>query len=79
MSVEERPVEELSARERQVLKLAAKGLRNRAIADTLSISVRTVEGHFNNIFAKLKVASRIEAILYAASRRWVTLDGERRS
>jgi DNA-binding NarL/FixJ family response regulator len=70
------PVEQLSPRELEVLELAAKGLRNKAIADRLSISVRTVEGHFNNIFVKLDVSSRIEAVLYAVSRDLVTLAKE---
>ena len=59
---------DLSLREREVLELSAKGLRNRAIAERLGISVRTVEAHFNSIFAKLNVTSRLEAALYAASR-----------
>lgn len=66
--------EHLSQRELEVLELAAKGLRNRAIADKLSISVRTVEGHFNSIFDKLGVSSRTEAVLFALSRQLVTLD-----
>ena len=69
--------EELSARELEVLKLAAKGLRNLSIAEQLGISVRTVEGHINNILGKLGVDSRIEAVLYAASKSWVLLDEER--
>ncbi len=75
----ERTAEELSPREREVLQLAAKGLRNKDIADNLRISVRTVEGHFNNIFNKLNVASRVEAILYALSRQLVSLEKEDRS
>ncbi len=71
---ESRPVQDLSAREREVVVLAAKGLRNKAIADQLGISVRTVEGHFNNILAKLGLSSRTEAALYAISRRWVILE-----
>lgn len=66
----------LSPREREVLELAAKGLRNRAIADRLSISVRTVEGHLNSILTKLGVSTRIEAVLYAVSHGWVVLDEE---
>ncbi len=76
ISAKQRAAEQLSPRELEVLELAAKGLRNKAIADKLSISVRTVEGHFNSIFAKLGVSSRIEAVLYALSRHVVTLDEE---
>ncbi len=68
------PAEQLSPRELEVLGLAAKGLRNKAIADELGISVRTVEGHFNNIFTKINATSRIEAILYASARHLVTLE-----
>ena len=70
------PSEQLSPRELEVMQLAAKGLRNKAIADKLNISGRTVEGHFNSIFAKFGVSSRIEAVLYALSRHVVTLEEE---
>ncbi|MBM2825487.1 MAG: LuxR family transcriptional regulator [Dehalococcoidales bacterium] len=71
----DRPIQ-LSSREREILQLAANGLRNRVIADKLSISVRTVEGHFNSIFAKFGVSSRIEAVLFAISRHLVDLGEE---
>ncbi len=70
--------EALTQREREVLELAARGLRNKAIAERLTISVRTVEGHFNSILAKLGVSSRLEAVLYAASRHWIALEGDAR-
>ncbi len=79
ISAEHGPIEQLSPRELEVLELATKGLRNKAIADRLSISVRTVEGHFNSIFIKLSVSSRIEAVLYAVSRQLVTLAEEDRT
>ncbi len=79
ISTERGPTEQLSPRELEVLGLAAKGLRNKAIADNLGISVRTVEGHFNGIFVKLNVSSRIEAVLYAVSRHLVTLNEEYRA
>lgn len=63
--------EQLSVREREILQLATNGMRNKAIADKLNISVRTVEGHFTSIFAKLGVSSRIEAVLYAMSHHLV--------
>ncbi|MDO8687294.1 MAG: response regulator transcription factor [Dehalococcoidales bacterium] len=63
--------EQLTHRELEVLQLAAKGLRNKVIADQLSISSRTVEAHFNSIFNKLGLSSRIEAVLYALSRHIV--------
>lgn len=70
------PIEQLSSREREVIQLAAKGLRNRAIAEKLNISNRTVEGHLNSIFSKLGVSSRVEAVLYALSQHLVSLEGE---
>ena len=62
---------QLSPREMEVLRLAAKGLSAKSIADKLGISVRTVNGHFDSIFNKLGVSSRIEAVLYALSRHLV--------
>ena len=66
-------VGQLSAREVQVLQLAAQGLHNRAIAGRLGISVRTVEAHLGSVFIKLHVSSRTEAILHALSRRIAAL------
>jgi DNA-binding NarL/FixJ family response regulator len=65
--------EQLSPRELEVLELAAKGLRNKAIADKMGISNRTVEGHFNGIFSKLNVASRMEAVLEGLSRHLISI------
>ncbi len=73
ISAKQEFAEQLSPRELEVLQLAAKGLRNKAIADDLGISVRTVEGHFNSIFVKLNASSRIEAVLYGVSQNIVTL------
>ena len=64
----------LSPRELEVLRLAARGGRTRDIADDLSVSVRTVEACFTNIFNKLGVATRAEAIILAASRGWISLE-----
>jgi DNA-binding NarL/FixJ family response regulator len=69
-------VEQLSPRELEVLELAARGLRNKAIAGGLTISVHTVEGHFNSIFSKLGVSSRTEAILYALSKHLFSLESD---
>ena len=55
----------LSERERQILLLVATGLSNRQIAGQLDISENTVKVHVRNIFAKIDVASRTEASLYA--------------
>jgi DNA-binding NarL/FixJ family response regulator len=55
----------------EVLCLLAQGLDNTAIADQLSITKRTVQNHVSNIYGKLMVSSRTEAMLYAIKRGWV--------
>jgi DNA-binding NarL/FixJ family response regulator len=64
------PMSRLTQREMEVLRLAARGLPNKAIARELFVSVRTVEGHFSHIFAKLGVSSRTEAVLYGVAHHW---------
>ena len=71
---EKRMAEPLSEREMEVLKLAGRGMINRDIAEELSLSVRTVQAHLGNIFNKLGVGSRTEAVLYALKKGWVTLE-----
>jgi DNA-binding NarL/FixJ family response regulator len=56
---------ELTAREREVLDLIAAGITNAAIAARLGLAPNTVSNHISNIFAKLRVASRAEAIVRA--------------
>jgi NarL family two-component system response regulator LiaR len=58
----------LSEREIEVLKLAAKGMTNKDIADNLCISIRTVQGHINSIFHKLNVGSRTEAVFQGVKK-----------
>jgi len=58
---------ELTAREREVLGLIASGLANAAIAARLRLAPNTVSNHISSIFAKLRVASRAEAIVRARS------------
>jgi len=64
----------LSDREIEVLRLAARGRSNKEIAEELVLSVRTVEAHLSNIFNKLGVGSRTEAIIYALKGGWVDLE-----
>jgi two-component system, NarL family, response regulator LiaR len=65
--------EPLTEREMEVLRLAARGLKNQEIAGELSLSVRTVQTHLGNIFGKMGVSSRTEAVLGALKRGWLTL------
>jgi DNA-binding NarL/FixJ family response regulator len=55
----------LSAREEEVVRYVARGLRNAEIAANLSISEETVKTHLNRIFRKLGVRDRVELVLYA--------------
>jgi DNA-binding NarL/FixJ family response regulator len=61
----ELPIEPLSERERDVLRLIAQGLNNQAIAETLCVSIPTVKTHVQHILHKLHVADRTQAALLA--------------
>ena len=63
--------ESLSIREKEVLKLIAKGKSNKEIAETLFISVRTVESHRANIMAKLHLKSTAELVKYAMQEGYI--------
>ena len=65
----------LTEREIEVLQYAAQGSSNQEIADSLYLSLRTVQSHLNHIFNKLQVSSRTEAVVHALKEGWVTLDG----
>jgi DNA-binding NarL/FixJ family response regulator len=69
-----RASDRLSARELAVLRQIALGLANKEIARDLGISQRTVEGHLHNIFEKLRVSSRTEAVVYAANHGIVSIE-----
>ncbi len=66
----------LSDRELEVLQKGTEGLSNKQIATMLSIGPRTVQTHWRNIFDKLGVYSRTEAIVYCLKKGWLNLDGE---
>ncbi len=68
--------EHLTRREAEVLKLAAKGMRNRDIAGYLGLAEGTVKGYFVRIFSKMSVGSRTEAVTEAVKRGWVSLENE---
>ena len=70
----ENALDHLTQREMEVLRLAAKGMSNKQIAQELVLSVRTVQGHLHSIFEKIRVGSRIEAVLLALRKGWLTLE-----
>src|SRR4030042_1897141 len=71
---ERKSLDLLTEREMEVLKMVTKGLSNKDIAEGLCLSVRTVQGHLANIFNKLRVSSRTEAVVHALKEGWVTLE-----
>ena len=65
LSKAQKQAEDLTPREVDILKLLVQGYTNRQIADELSISIRTVEGHRANLTEKLGLRSRVELLRYA--------------
>ncbi|NMA71404.1 MAG: response regulator transcription factor [Firmicutes bacterium] len=59
------PEDVLTARERQIVQLAAEGYKNREIAEMLNISLKTVETHRANVMQKLNISDRVELVRYA--------------
>lgn len=66
--------EDLTSRERDILRLLAKGYDNQTIADELFISLKTVKTHVSNILAKLEVDDRTQAVVYAFKHHLVPQD-----
>ncbi len=64
----------LTAREVEILRLAARGMSNKDIADTLFLSLRTVKAHLTNIFNKMGCGSRTDAIVKGLREGYITLD-----
>ncbi|MGH2928501.1 MAG: helix-turn-helix transcriptional regulator, partial [Solirubrobacteraceae bacterium] len=60
--------EPLTAREREIAVLVARGMSNRDIATRLVISKRTVDAHVNHIFAKLELSSRVQLTIWLRNR-----------
>jgi DNA-binding NarL/FixJ family response regulator len=64
-------LEELTAREREVLQLIARGYRYKEIAARLHLSVKTIESHVSSVLRKLQLSSRAELTRWAAQRRLI--------
>src|SRR6188472_1795427 len=64
-------LDELTAREREVLQLIARGYRYKEIAARLHLSVKTVESHVSSVLRKLQLSSRHELTRWAAERRLI--------
>jgi len=69
------PVESLTTRQREVIKLIAEGKTNKVIAKLLFISTRTVEKHRAKIMEKLKLKATADLIKYAIRKKYISLDG----
>jgi DNA-binding NarL/FixJ family response regulator len=65
---DERAAPQLTDREREVLRLVAKGLSYKQIAERLVISHRTVQNHVQNTLGKLQLHNRVELVRYAIER-----------
>jgi NarL family two-component system response regulator LiaR len=70
----ETPVDQLTERELDVLRLIAQGKSNKEIADALVISEKTVKTHVSNLLSKLHLADRTQAAIYALRQRLVSID-----
>ena len=64
----------VTQRELQIITLGARGMVNKEIAYELSISDRTVQSHWRNIFIKLGVCSKIEAIMFCVKNNLIKID-----
>jgi len=71
---DEAPVEQLTPRELEVLRLIARGKSNKEIADALIVSEKTVKTHVSNILSKLHLADRTQAAIYALRKRIVAME-----
>jgi len=67
------PVCDLRDREMEVLRLAAEGMSYKEIAQSLNLSEHTIGSHFANIYRKIGVQSRTEAVLYGLKQGWFSL------
>jgi NarL family two-component system response regulator LiaR len=70
----EEMTEGLTKREIEVLQVVAQGKSNREVGEELFISPHTVQVHLRNIFGKLGVGNRVEAVAYAVRQGWIALE-----
>ena len=63
----------LTKKEMDVLRLAARGITNKEIAEELNLKVQTVRSRLKKTFRKLNVGSRTEAVMYAMKKGWISL------
>jgi DNA-binding NarL/FixJ family response regulator len=73
---EPQPENELTARETEILKMVAKGMSYKQIADRLVLSHRTVQNHVQNTLRKLQMHNRVELTRYAIARGLDDVDGD---
>ena len=76
MADEVEDTESLTQAEMEVLRLVAQGADNKAVADQLALSERTVANRLSSIYEKLHVNNRTQAALVALRRGWTTLDDD---
>lgn len=69
-----KPLHLLTRRECEVLQLLAEGKSNRAVAESLEISEKTVKNHVSNILQKMNVNDRTQAVVRAIKNGWVQID-----
>ena len=72
---EDRELDQLTPREREVLRHIARGYMYKEVAQSLGISVKTVEAHVSAVLRKLQLSSRHELSRWAVQRRLVSFDG----
>jgi DNA-binding NarL/FixJ family response regulator len=75
-SREQPPYGHLTPREREIVVLVGRGLKNRDIAQRLEVAEKTVKGHLTNIFHKIGVADRLELALWAIKTRMTPSPGD---
>jgi RNA polymerase sigma factor (sigma-70 family) len=74
-AADERELDQLTPREREVLRHIARGYMYKEVAQSLGISAKTVEAHVSAVLRKLQLSSRHELSRWAVQRRLVSLDG----